>query len=278
MSSHLFWENLQDRLHLLVDAFPGVAGVAVRDVTGGGGLSLNGDEVFPTASTIKIHVLMQLLARAEAGEVDLAEPIVLDQQEIVQGSGVLWHLTGPLTLSLRDIATLMIIVSDNTATNVCIERADIDGTNGLLRCLGLEQTTLRRKMLDAIAAVADRENASTPNELVQTLALLHEGKPSAWVATETLAILRKPKGGFIDRGLPAGTIFASKPGHVDGALCDAALVSLPRRPYALAVMTKYAQCSDRQVEEFLAQVTETVHSAMTVWDRSNGYGRIVYEG
>jgi beta-lactamase class A len=276
MSSQLFWQNLQARIHPLVEDFPGVAGVAVRDVTGDGGFSLNGDEIFPTASTIKIHVLLQLLVRAERGEVDLDERIAIDLTNTVQGSGVLWHLRGPVTLSLRDIATLMIIVSDNTATNICIERAGIDGTNGLLRSLGLEKTVLRRKMLDAIAAVADRENISTPDELVQTLALLYEDKPTPWVAQEALTILRKPKLGFVDRGLPPGTIFASKPGHVDGAMCDAALVSLPRRPYALAVMTKYAQCSDRQVENFIAQVTETVHGAMAVWDRSNGFGRVVY--
>lgn len=276
MSSQLFWQNLQARIHPLVEDFPGVAGVAVRDVTGDGGFSLNGDEIFPTASTIKIHVLLQLLARAERGEVDLDERIAIDLTNTVQGSGVLWHLRGPVTLTLRDIATLMIIVSDNTATNICIERAGIDGTNALLRSLGLEKTVLRRKMLDAIAAVADRENISTPDELVQTLALLYEDKPTPWVAQEALTILRKPKLGFVDRGLPPGTIFASKPGHVDGAMCDAALVSLPRRPYALAVMTKYAQCSDRQVEDFIAQVTETVHGAMAVWDRSNGFGRVVY--
>lgn len=276
MSSQLFWQNLQAQLHPLVNGFPGVAGVSVRDVIGGSGLSINGDEIFPTASTIKIHVLLQLLARAEAGEVDLNERVTIHANELIEGSGVLWHMTGPVTLSLRDIAVLMIIVSDNTATNICIERAGIDGTNELLRSLGLEKTILRRRMLDAIAAVADRENVSTPNELVQVLSLLHEGMPTKWVAEETLTILRKPKLGFIDRGLPVGTVFASKPGHVDGALCDAALVSLPRRPYALAVMTKYAQCGDRQVEEFIAQVTETVHSAMAVWDRSNGYGRVVY--
>lgn len=276
MSSQLFWQNLQAQLHPLVNGFPGVAGVSVRDVIGGSGLSINGDEIFPTASTIKIHVLLQLLARAEAGEVDLNERVTIHANELIEGSGVLWHMTGPVTLSLRDIAVLMIIVSDNTATNICIERAGIDGTNELLRSLGLEKTILRRRMLDAIAAVADRENVSTPNELVQVLSLLHEGMPTKWVAEETLTILRKPKLGFIDRGLPVGTVFASKPGHVDGALCDAALVSLPRRPYALAVMTKYVQCGDRQVEEFIAQVTETVHSGMAVWDRSNGLGRIIY--
>ena len=97
------------------------------------------------------------------------------------------------------------------------------------------------------------------------------------MAEQCLKILRKPKNGFIDRGLPAGTIFASKPGHVDGARCDAALVTLPRRPYALAVMTKYAQCSNREHEEFIARIAQEVHTAMVVWDRSNGFGRIVYE-
>lgn len=276
MGTSLFWQTLQGRIRPLVDSFPGVAGVALRDVTGGGGLSIHGDEIFPTASTIKIHVLLQLLARAERGEVDLNERIPVDLSNVVEGSGVLWHLTGPVELSLRDIAVLMIIVSDNTATNICIERAGIDGTNALLRSLGLQETVLRRKMLDAIAAVANRENVSTPNELVRLLFLLHEGKPSEWTAGEALDILRKPKLGFIDRGLPAGTIFASKPGHVDGALCDATLVSLPRRPYALAVMTKYAQCGEREVEEFIAEVTSLIHSAMAVWDRSNDYGRIVY--
>ncbi|MBX3051824.1 MAG: serine hydrolase [Caldilineaceae bacterium] len=277
MHASPFWQNLRARIQTQTDGFPGVAGIAVRDVTNGDGLVFNGGEVFPTASTIKIHVLLQLLARAERREVDLTEQIPIDLTNTVQGSGVLWHLTGPVTLSLRDIATLMIIASDNTATNICIDRAGIDATNGLLRSLGLEQTVLRRKMLDAVAAVADRENVSTPIELVRSLFLLHEGKPTGWAAEEALTILRKPKGGFIDRGLPAGTIFASKPGHVAGAFCDAALISLPRRPYALAVMTKYVQCSDRQVEAFIAQVTETVHRAMAVWDRSNGFGRIVYE-
>lgn len=276
MSNPLFWQNLQARIEPLVQSFPGVAGVAVRDVTGGGGFAIHGDEIFPTASTIKIHVLLQLLARAERGEVDLNERIAVDLSDVVEGSGVLWHLTGPVELSLRDIAVLMIIVSDNTATNICIERAGIDETNALLRSLGLQETLLRRKMLDAIAAVANRENVSTPNELVRLFFLLHEGRPSEWAAGEALAILRKPKNGFIDRGLPAGTIYASKPGHVDGALCDAALVSLPRRPYALAVMTKYAQCGEREVEEFIARVTETVHSALAVWDRSNDFGRTVY--
>jgi len=274
--SALFWQNLHARLAPLVDGFSGVAGVAVRDAASDDSLAINGDETFPTASTIKIHVLMQLLARAEVGEVDWDERISIDPMALVQGSGVLWHLTGPVTLSLRDIATLMIIVSDNTATNICIDRAGIHGTNALLRSLGLQQTNLRRKMLDAIAAVANRENVSTPNELVQTILMLHENKPTPWIADQCLEILRKPKGGFIDRGLPAGTIFASKPGHVDGAFCDAALVSLPRRPYALVVMTKYVQCSDREAEEFIADITAEVHTAMTVLDCSNGFGRIVH--
>ncbi len=274
--STLFWENLHARLAPLIDRFPGVAGVAVRDVVSKHGIDINGDDIFPTASTIKIHVLMQLLARVEAGEVDWDERITIDPTTVVQGSGILWHMTGDVTLALRDIATLMIIVSDNTATNLCIDRATIDGTNEMLRSLGLTQTRLRRKMLDAIAAVANQENVSTPNELTQTLFLLYEDKPTSWVAEETLAILHKPKGGFIDRGLPPGTLFASKPGHVDGAFCDAALISLPRRPYALAVMTKYVRCSDREAEDFIANVTAQVHAAMTIWDRSNDFGRTVY--
>jgi GNAT superfamily N-acetyltransferase len=158
-------------------AFPGVAGIAVKSLHDGWTLHVNGDEIFPTASTIKIHILTQLLARAAADEIDLNERLTIPEA-LVSGSGVLAYLDEGVELTLRNLAILMIIASDNTATNLCIDHAGIAATNTLLRQLGLTQTILRRKMMDQLAAVRELENIATPNELVAMLECLYTGQPS----------------------------------------------------------------------------------------------------
>jgi beta-lactamase class A len=276
MTHSLLWQHLETNLHRLIVDFPGIAGVAVKDLTSALTLAINADEIFPTASTIKIHVLTQLLVRAEAGEIDLQQRLAIQPESHVLGSGVLAYMNGPVELTLRDIAILMIIASDNTATNLCIDAAGLDATNELLRRLGLTATKLQRKMMDHIAAVREQENISTPNELVTMFELLHQGKPSPWVAQQALEILKKPKHGFIDRALPATVTVANKPGWVDGVMCDAALVYLPRRPYLVALMTKHAMCTAREQEQFLFTLAATIHAYMVNLDASNRYGRVVY--
>lgn len=272
----LLWQKLEERLQTKVQAFPGVAGVALQAVGTALTIAINADEIFPTASTIKIHVLAKLLQRAEAGEVDLDERIAIEQADHVLGSGVLAYLQGPLTLSLRDLATLMMIASDNTATNLCIERAGIDATNAFMRSLGLTETTLRRKMMDNIATMREQENVATPAELITMLDLLRQGKPSPAVAAETLTIMKKHNYGFIDRGVPATVEVSNKPGWIEGVMCDAALVHLSRQPYLLAVMTKYASCSAVAQETFIVDISATVYETMATLERSSRFGRLVY--
>jgi len=271
----LLWQRLENALQRQISDFPGIAGVAIKELSTGQMLSINGDEIFPTASSIKIHVLTQLLVRAEAGAIDLQQRIAIQPESHVLGSGVLAYLAGPLDLTLLDIAILMIIASDNTATNICIDAAGLAATNDLLRGLGLTETKLQRKMMDHIAAVREQENIATPNELVTMLELLHRDQPSPWVAQQALAILKKPKHGFIDRALPGVTV-ANKPGWVDGAMCDVALVYLPRRPYLVAMMSKHSLCTPRQQEQFLFDLTTTIHAHMANLDMVNQYGRLVY--
>jgi len=274
--THLLWQQLEDTLRRQVAGFAGVAGIAVKDLTGNLSLAINADEIFPTASTIKIHILTQLLARAAAGEVDLQERIVVQPEQQVGGSGVITYLAGPVELSLLNLAILMIISSDNTATNICLERAGLEATNTLLQSLGLTQTKVRRKMVDHVAAVRDQENVSTPAELVTMLELLHTGKPSPAVAEHCLEILKKPKQGFLDRALPADVPHANKPGYVANVCCDAGIVYLPRRPYIVAIMTKYGQGSTEEQERFIVECAQTVHKIMDSLIQSNSYGRSVY--
>jgi beta-lactamase class A len=276
MHEALLWARLRADLARAVDEFAGVAGISVLDLTSGEQIGINADEVFPTASAIKIHILTQLLLRGERGEVKLEQRVAVDRDDLVLGSGVLAYLPGPTELSLLDIATLMIIVSDNTATNICLRAAGLEATNALLDELGLRQTRVRRKMMDHLAAVQEQENVSTPNEMARMMALLHEGKPHSKVAAKTLEILRKPKNSTLTDALPAGTSFANKPGYVEGARCDVGIVELARRPYIVAIMSKYALGSTEEHKAALVKMARTIHQWFTVLEKSNQYGRTVY--
>lgn len=268
----LLWQRLEHQLTPLVAAFPGAAGVAVKDLTTGDSLALNADTVFPTASTIKIHVLTQLLTRAERGELDLNQMLHLTPELRIPGSGVITYLEGELSLSLLNVAILMITVSDNTATNICIDLAGIDATNALLRSLGFEQTTLRRKMQDPGAITRNDENVATPAECVAMLEALYAGRPSPAVAERVLSILKKWKSGILNRALPPDIPVANKPGGMERVRCDAGIVYLPGRPYAVCVMTSFAQCEPPDQEHFIISVARQVHQTMVALATTNAYG------
>ena len=272
MSSTLLWGKLCKRLRKRVNQFAGVMGVSVKDIQGGLAVSVNGGEIFPTASTIKIHVLTELLAKAERGELDLAEKIRVTKDLHVPGSGVLASMENEVTMSVLDIAVLMITVSDNTATNMCIDMAGIDDTNALLDALGLKQTRLRRKMQDKDAVLRNDENVSTPDECVAMLEHLEAGRPSPWTASQCLSILKKNKLSPLTSSIPPGITIANKPGAMDRVRCDAGIVYLPNRPYVIAVMTKFNLDNPHMVDHSVADVIHVIHETMMSLDKTNDFG------
>ena len=272
MAQQLMWQKLESELHDAVGSFPGVAGVCVQEIGGPNRISINGSEPFPTASTIKIHVLAQLFAKAERGELDMRRLVVVTDEMRVPGSGILSHLQGHVELTLYNLAVLMIALSDNTATNLCIDLAGMEETNNLIRDLGLTATTLRRKMQDPDAIAQSRENVSTPDECVAMLMALQQGRPSSYVARETLEILKKPKDAPLNKVVPASVPVANKPGGMDNVQCDAGIVYLPRKPYAVAVMTKHGMIDALEHRQFIVDTSRLVHETMSTLDATNDYG------
>ena len=125
-------------------------------------------------------MLVELFRQSEAGKLDLDEVVVLKAEHIVPGSGVLQQLTpGSVRMTLQDVATLMVTVSDNTATNMIIERVGMENVTETMAELGLPDTKLQRKMMDTEAWMADRENLSTPLEQAKLLAMVHHAIPVA---------------------------------------------------------------------------------------------------
>jgi beta-lactamase class A len=217
-------------------ALPGRAGAYARDADGNELFRHDEDEVFPSASVIKLPLVMALYADAARGLVDLDERIEVG--EPVDGSGVLRHLGDLGPLSLRDLAMLAMIVSDNTATNRLIERFGVDRVNERLREWGCPRTRLARKMYDFEAAKAGKENVMTARETASLLARLLSGECEDPPTSETvLKILDECQDRtMLRRYLPYGAKVAHKTGTLDESRNDAAIVQ-GERPIIVAAFT-----------------------------------------
>lgn len=272
--SQALWRRMQRRIEEMCAAYPGVIGVHVCDLATGTEFGVNSNERFPTASTIKMHVLAKFMQLVEAGELDLDATVrVQGAGDGVSGSGILFYLADPVELTWRNIAILMIALSDNTATNICIDRCGIDAVNAMLDGLGLHDTRLMRRMIDQPAAQADRDNFATPRELVAFLRMLRGGQPSAQSAAAALDMLLLPKNDLLRRAIGDDVPIANKPGQVPGAWCDAGLVLLPRRPYAVALMTAYDHTDD---EMAAVAILRAIHADFDLLDRGNVVGHTVF--
>jgi beta-lactamase class A len=257
--------KLQRDLQQIAASLDGVMGIAVKDLTSGETFFVNADTTFPQASSIKIPILIELYRQAQAGTLKLEERVELKRELMTGGSGVLLRFgDGTSALSLRDLAVLMIVLSDNTATNILIDRVGMANVNAMLDRLELTHMRLQRRMMDAAAQRASRENLSTPQEMIALLELLQAGK--ILDATHTAAameILKYPKTTSLRRGVPGNIEVANKPGGIPGVACDSGIVLLPGRPYAISVMTTY----DRDDEAAGAAITEVSRKVFAYFER-----------
>jgi beta-lactamase class A len=264
--------KLAKQLQQTAAEFDGVMGIAVKDLGTGETFFANADTVFPQASSIKIPILLELFRQAQAGTLKLDERVDLKKSMMAQGSGVLLRFGDGSAISLRDLAVLMIVLSDNSATNILIDRVGLQNVNENLRRLGLTQTRLQRIMLDIDAQRASRENLSTPREMVMLLEMLDGGKTLDPKNTQAaLEILKYPKNTALRRSLPASVTLASKPGGISGVACESGIVYLPGKPYAISVMTTYDKDSDA-ADNAITEVSRRVYAYFERLARSNSLG------
>jgi beta-lactamase class A len=258
----LLFEKLRRGLVEASERYEGVMGVAVKDLTTGATILVNGDEVFPVASTIKVPILIEFYRRVEAKKLDPMAPVKYIERHKAGGSGVLKTLTpGAVTMPLIDYATLMINVSDNSSTNYFIDLLGMEEINALCAELGLKETRLARKMMDMEAFKAGKDSFTTPRELVAIFEELHKSTTlTPLVCVETLKMLKKPKEGIVQgvirNAVPDSVEVADKSGWVSGATLDAGIVYQPSRPYAVALLAKHIPATDLHMVNALGALTE----------------------
>lgn len=234
--------HFEETLVELVEAYEGVAGVHVLDLTTGERYQVRDSLVFPQASAIKIPILLELFRRAALEPALLSKTVPMDDRIRTGGSGVLHHLTdGGSRLSLEDYAIYMIVYSDNTATNVLIDELGMDAVNALSASLGAADTRLQRKMIRPEESARGNENLSTPRDAARIMERLAscDLPLSPEGCARVREILEIDKGGPVRTAIPPEIPVAFKPGGITGVATVWALVDLPDRPYVLTVMSNY---------------------------------------
>lgn len=276
------WEKLASDIRDIDHNLDGVMGVAVEDLATGQKFLLHEDEVFPQASSIKIAVLAELYHQAQlssegaSGKAKLTDLYTVDRKDLVQDSDIMLGLTpGVSQVTNRDLATMMIAVSDNSATNVLIDRLGIENVNALLNGLGLTHTRLQRKMMDVKAASEGRENISTPREMMTLLEQIYQGRVlNKEMTDDFFKMLSTHKSSPISRDLPEGVRSADKPGELEAVRTDSGIVFAQNRPYVICVMTTYLH-NEQEGEEAIARVSRAAYSMFDRLGRASEYGRVV---
>jgi len=275
----VLWAKLEKSISEIDRNLDGVMGVAVLDLTDGHRYLLHANDIFPQASSIKICVLAELYRQAQQGKLKLTDLYTVNAADLVADSDIMGGLTPGVTkITLRDLATMMVAVSDNSATNMLIDRVGMENVNALVNSLGLHDTRLRRKMMDLKSAAEGRENVSTPAEMMALLEALYRGKVLNKEMTEDFfKVLATHKDSWIPRDLPDDLKIANKPGALEGVRNDSGVVFVEKRPYVLCVMTTYLH-RERDGEEAISKVSLEAWRMFDRIARASEYGRVISPG
>ncbi|MFQ5857319.1 MAG: serine hydrolase [Anaerolineae bacterium] len=271
---------IEERIAELARAFSGTLGVAARRLDSDercpepveGTIGFNARERFPTASCIKVPILVELFRQAKAGALDLGEEIVLRAEDQVPGTGVLKDLQPGLRLTLEDLATLAITVSDNTAANLLIDRVGQGSINARIAVLGMRDTYLGTKFVFD----APERNVGTPADFCRLLTLLaRRAILDRTTCDGLLAVLSRqqyvdyiprylPFNRFAEEfGLPQEVRIANKVGMLAGVTNDMAVVALPTVRYVLVIFTRDCQDTrfgpDNEGARLVAEVSRLVY-------------------
>lgn len=260
---------LRRTLDSMVARHRGVVGYAIHHLESGARIGARADEPFPTASLVKVPILVALYALVEQGRISLDDKLTLLRIDKVGGSGQLQYLHDGAELTVRDAAWLMTTLSDNTATNLLLDRIVIGRVNARMDTLGLARTRVHHKVfLRAIASVAPDSSAkyglgvTTPDEMARLFALLARGRAvSARADSAMLDILAHNEDGAMLQRFVSDLRSPHKTGSDDGIRTECALWTLPDRVVACVLTRDNADRSwrlDHEAQLLMGRMGEAI--------------------
>ena len=216
--------DLDEQVKNQIASFKGKVSLFAKNLDTGETYGLNGDERVRTASTIKIAVMVEAFARVAEGKAKWTDELILTKEKKVSGSGILVELSDGLHLTLRDGVNLMMLLSDNTATNLVLDVLTTDSVNARMESLGLKQIKILRKVGSGGDSMAGKDpdnkrfglGFATPHEMVMLMEKLERGEVVSVAASkEMIELMKREQGRFaIGRSL-WDVPMASKYGALD---------------------------------------------------------------
>jgi beta-lactamase class A len=240
----------------VIDAFKGQLYFSAKDLKTGATVSYRADDKVQTASVIKVPILVELFSQAKEHRLALEDVVAFTEANKVEGSGILQNLGLGLRLTLHDAAVLMITLSDNTATNMLIDKVGIDSVNERMRRLGLEKTTLFKKVFKPASGISSEEQkkwglgVTTPNEMLALMEKIYRKEIVDPASCEDMMAILKEQA---DRGqIPRYLVgpgwekveVADKTGALDQVRNDVGIVFTPGGDFILSLFAQ--QSEDRK--------------------------------
>ena len=236
--------KLDEQVKNLITPFKGKVTLYAKNLDTGETYALNGDERVRTASTIKIAVMIEAFARVSEGKAKWTDEVTLTKEKKVSGSGILFELSDNLHLTLRDAVNLMMMLSDNTATNLVLDVLTTDAVNARMESLGFKQIKINRKIGSGgdSAAGRDPENKkyglgfATPHEMVQVMEKLERGEIiSPAISKEMIELMKKEQARYAIGRSMSDVPMASKYGALDRLRSAVGIIYSKKGKIAMAI-------------------------------------------
>lgn len=232
-------QTIEKKILALVESFNGRIAYKIEN-SDSESIVYHEDESFQSASLIKIPMIIEGYRQSEAKKIYLNQPVTIPPNEVTGGSGVLHALSNKVFLTVEDLLTLMITVSDNTSTNMMMSLLGQEEINQCIKELGLKKTVLQRKMLDFKALKEGRDNTISAADTVTCLKTIFTGDFLKKESQEK--ILRVFDNQQFRDKLPAlmgkGVKVASKTGGIRGVAHDCAIIRSDKQTVFAAVLTE----------------------------------------
>lgn len=230
------------------------AGIFLVDLDSGSYLNFNGDATFASASTIKVPILVAFFQAVDEGKVRLDQMLTLRAEDIVGGSGEMQDDTPGKKYSALEVARKMIVVSDNTATNMMINLlGGAEVLNQHFATWGLRATVLNNKLPDL-----EGSNTTSPKDLINIIAQIDRGNLVSVKSRDRIfQIMRQTKNdSLLPKGLGEEAIIAHKTGNINTLLADAGMVDLPNgKRYLVAVMVKHPPETEKPAQSLIRDIS-----------------------